>query len=81
MGWGGPWVTPINPAEAPGSIQHYPTAFLGEPLRVRRLALYLLRGLYPAGLRLSSILPSVLEVGLSDNQLKHFYQKRRKKRR
>lgn len=43
------------------------------------LSLYLLRGLYPAGWPLSSILPSVLEVGLSDNRLKHFYPKKERK--
>lgn len=40
---------------------------------------YLLRGLYPAGWPLFSILPSVLEVGLSGSRLKRFYQKEKEK--
>lgn len=40
---------------------------------------YLLRGLYPAGWPLFSILPSVLEVGLSGSRLKRFYRKEKEK--
>lgn len=47
---------------------------------VSHLAPYLSRGLYPAGWPLSSILPSALEAGLSDNRLKHLH-KRTKRRR
>ena len=44
------------------------------------LAPYLSRGLYPAGWPLSSILPSALEVGLSDNRLKHLHKKTKRRR-
>lgn len=41
------------------------------PIKGFFLCNYLLRGLYPVDWPLSSTLPSVLEVGLSDSQLKH----------
>lgn len=45
------------------------------------LFLYLLHGPCPADWPLSSILPSVLEAGLSGNQSTHFCQKNKEKER
>lgn len=63
----GPRRRPATPLGACAAGQ--PTAY----------TLYLSRGLYPAGWPLSSILPSALEAGLSDNQSKHFFPKKERK--